>query len=211
MGELPAVRPSRALTQERIHSVVPSRPVDAKVIGLGSAPVLTGVGAVIFPPLPVDFPHQLLGGLLTQMLSLHPAPDTFSEGGADEQTHHGDAGGAEDEISAPAHNDAGGCPRQVQNDLTLHLKENVLRRLALPHPGAALIDAGEQPGIGGLFILPRKQLLLQPGFLGCQGDELPVIAGDLPPLRQQFSDLPTAAAELTAQSDHGHTHPTPSI
>ena len=45
--------------------------------------------------------------------------------------------------------------------MTLHLKQDVLRRLSLPRLGTALIDAGKQPGVRGLLVCACKQFFLQ--------------------------------------------------
>lgn len=112
------------------------------------------------------------------------------KGAPDEQADHRDAGRFEDGIGTPPHNNAGIFLGKFQDHLALHLKQDVLRRLALPHLRSALIDAGKEPGIGCFFLSARKQFLPQFRFLCGQSDQFPVIAPDVQFLCQPFSNLP---------------------
>ena len=135
------------------------RTVDAKIVVLRRTPVPAGIGVVVFLPLLINFSDSVLRLFLPDALDLHPASDPVLKGGADEQADRRDAGGAENDIGAPPHDDAGTHLGQFQNHLALHLKQDVLRRLSLPHLRAALIDAGKQPRVRGFFFLAREQFL----------------------------------------------------
>ena len=109
-------------------------------------------------------------------------------------------------IRAAAHNDAVPLLRQLQNDLALHIVQNVLGGLALLYLGTALIKALEQPRIRRLFVLIGKQLLPDLRPLCRQRQQLPVIIGKAQRLAQLPSDLPSAAAELSAQRNDMISH-----
>ena len=105
-------------------------------------------------------------------------------------------------IRAAAHDDAVLLLSQFPDNLALHLKEHILRRLPLLDLGAALIEGLEQPGVAGLFILIGEQFLPYLGPLRRQLQQFPVIVGKPQRLTELPSDLAAAAAKLSAQCDH---------
>ena len=131
------------------------RTVDAEIIILRNPPISAGIGVIVFFSLFINFSDGVLRFFWPEALDLHPASDTIPEGSADEQADHRDAGRFEDGIGTPPHNNAGIFLGKFQDHLALHLKQDVLRRLALPHLRSALIDAGKEPGIGCFFLSAR--------------------------------------------------------
>ena len=157
---------------------------------------------IILLPLGVGLFHQCPGGLFVQIFQFHPVMDPPLKGSADKQAQAIHILPRQHKIRAAAHDDAVLLLRQFPDDLALHLKEHILRRLPLLDLGAALIEGLEQPGVAGLFILIGEQFLPYLGPLRRQLQQFPVIVGKPQRLTELPSDLAAAAAKLSAQCDH---------
>ena len=186
--------------------------IDAQVIVLRHAPLLSRIKAVVIRAALIGFVDDMLGSGFVDPVTLHRLLLAILHVGIDKDVDTVRVI-SEDIVGTATHDDTGFILGDFFDDLVLEQIELVVHG-KISHNRETAAEAvhsrreGVEEAVGGFFVDALEDLRTDTAIFCGERDQFFVIKGDAKLLREHLSDSSSAAAELSADRDDKPFHNT---